>query len=434
MKQIKQSLKNEIYLIIKRFHLIVFGHAMSNVMESFLKNLSWSFFGGATASAIMFFLNLIAGRKLGPDAFGQYNYILSFSTALTIFFLLGNDVSSVRYLSDKKYEKDKEEIFTTSVMIVIFQSFLFGLIFYLFFELIKIKFSLSQEILLVGIIFSFLLAMKSLFDGYLRAFRLIKRQSFIRIFDSILAIVAFLFFYYFLDKKDYFFYIIAISVGLLFFISASLIALFGNFKKFSIKAAKLLFSYNRFLILGAGVGFIIGLEKYFIGRYIGTYELGIFSAYHAASFLIISNIGYIFMNVFWPSSIMEKQNLEAISKKLNILFVKIFPFWIIFNFFFIFLAVFFMGKDYPLNFSYIFLFAITSYLSFTFSIVNGLLKINRIKEFVLMSYLCYMSLIVLIILFKNILLYLIGQVFVYFVFCIISNKILAKDFKRVFMK
>lgn len=416
---------------IKTLHINIFGHEMSDTMKDFLKNLSWSFFGGISAAVIMFVLNLLAGRKLGPNAFGQYNSLLSFATALTFLFLLGNDISSVRYLADRNYEKSKEEIFTTSIILVLIQSIVFGFVFYIFFDFIKTKFSLSDNTLSLGIAFSFVLAFKSLFDGYLRAFNLIKKQSFIRIFDAVLAISFFSYFYYFLDKTEYYFYVIAISLGSFFFISFSLFILFGNLRKFSFKMARLLFGYNKFLILGAAIGFVISLEKYFIGKYMGIYELGIYSAYHAASFLIISNIGAVFMNVFWPSSITEKKNLKAILKKLNILFLKAFPVWIILNSLFVFMAIYFMGKNYPLNIVYIILFAVDAFLSFAFSIFNGLLKINRIKEFVLISYLCYTSLIILIIMSQNILYYLVGQIFVYVVFCLISNKRLQKDFIRI---
>ncbi|EKE16380.1 MAG: polysaccharide biosynthesis protein [uncultured bacterium] len=416
--------------IIRAIHINIFGHEMSDAMRIFLKNLSWSFFGGISAALIMFVLSVMAGKTLGPDAFGQYNSLLSFATALTFLFLMGNDVSSVRYLADNNYEKNKGEIFTTSIVLVLVQSFVFGLFFYIFFNFVRINFSLESDSLLLGIIFSFFLAIKSLFDGYLRAFNLIKRQSFIRISDAILVICFFYFFYYFLDKSDYYFYAISVLFGSFFFISASLIALRGNLRKFSFKMAKLLFGYNKFLIFGAAIGFIISLEKYFIGKYVGAYELGVYSAYHAASFLIISNIGAVFMNVFWPSSIMEKNNLEAILKKINILFLKAFPFWIILNSLFILLVIFLMGESYPLNYVYIVFFSIDAFLSFAFSIFNGLLKINRIKEFVIMSYLCYSSLIILIILSRNVMYYLVGQVFIYSIFILFANKRLGKDFVK----
>lgn len=414
--------------VVRIIHRGIFGHEISEAMTGFLRNLSWSFVGGVTAAIIMFVLTMIAGRALGPNAFGQYNALLSFATALSVFFLLGNEVSSVRYLSDKQYENEKKDIFTTAIIVVLFQSVIFSLVIYLFFDLIREKFMLDRDIMLAGIIFSFLLAIKSLFDGFMRAFNLIKKQSLIRIFDAVLALLAFLFFYHFLNKTEYYFYAVAVSLGLLSFSSLSLFFLFGNFKKFSLKSLKLLFGYNKYLILGTVAAFIVSLEKYFIGRYAGTYELGIYSAYHAASFLIIANLGSVFTNVFWPSSVAEKKNLESILMKLNTLFFKMFPVWIIFNFLFICVVIIFMGKGYPLSYTYVALFAVNSFLAFAFSIVNGLLKINRVKEYVIISSLCYLSLILLIIVFKSVFAYLIGQIFVYIVFYFLSIRRLKRDF------
>lgn len=430
MGKITEISKERIFSVVEIIHKSIFGHEMSEVMRDFLKNLSWSFFGGVMAAGIMFVLTVVAGRTLGPEAFGQYNSLLSFATALSIFFLLGNDVSSVRYLADKQYENDREEIFTTAIVIVLFQSVFFSLVYFILFDFIKGTFALNSDLLLTGIIFSFLLAIKSLFDGFLRAFNLIRKQSFIRIFDASLALSSFLIFYYFLNKTEYYFYIVSVSLGLFSFSALSLLLLYGNFKKFSFRMLRLLFGYNKYLILGTVAGFIVSLEKYFIGHYAGTYELGIYSAYHAASFLIIANVGSVFTNVFWPSSVTEKKSLEAILMKMNVLFLKIFPVWIVGNFLFIYVVIMFMGKNYPLNYAYIILFAVNSFLAFAFSTINGLLKINRIKEFVITSSLCYVALILLIVVFKSVLYYLIGQIFVYIAFYLISNNGLKKDFVK----
>lgn len=421
-------IKRKLILTAEFLHLKIFGHEMSPAMKDFLKHLSWSFFGGFIAAGIMLILMILAGKKLGPDVFGQYNSLLSFATALTFIFLLGNDVSSVRYLSDRNYEKEKKKIFTTSFVIVLMQSIIFGAVVFLLSDFIIEKFSLQGDFLFLGIAFAFLLAFKSLFDGYLRAFNFIKKQSIIRVTDAMLAMFSFMFLYYYLQKTEYYFYVISISFGAVCFIALSSFFVFGNFGKFNLKSAKLLFNYNKFLILGSLGGFIMSLEKYFIGKYIGTYELGIFSAYHMASFLIVANMGAIFMNVFWPISVREKVNLKVISKKMNTLFLKGFLFWTIFSSFFISLTISFMGKEYPLNFLYVFLFAISSFVAFAFSVLISLLNIDRIKESIVISFFCYFSLLIVIILFRNILCYLVGQILIYLVFYLVSQKRLKASF------
>lgn len=402
-------------------HWRIFGEEMSDEMRNFLGHLSWSFFGGFVAAGIMLILTIIAGRLFGPDAFGQYNSLLSFAIALSFFFLLGNNSSSVRYLSDKKYENNKKEILTTSALLVLFQVIIIGFIFFIFFNFIKTRFLIGNDILIIGFFFSFILAIKNLMDGYLRSFSLIRKQSIIRIFDSIIALSSFILFYN-LQKTEYYFYAISVSLGAVFFIGTSFFFIFGNFGKFNFRSVKLLFHYNKFLMIGSLGGTIISLEKYFIGKYIGMYELGIYSAYYAASFLIIANLGSIFMNVFLPNSIKEKENMHIISKKMNMLFLRVFPFWIIFGTGFVSLMIIFMGKGYPLNIYYAFLIEGSSFLAFVFSTFISLLNIDHIKESVLISTICYIFIIISIILFRNILYYLVSQMCLYFIFYLIAKK------------
>lgn len=423
-----ENWKQKIIAVVESVHRWFFGHEMSDEMRKFLKNLSWSFFGGIIASGVMLILTILAGKKLGPEGFGQYNSLLSFATALSFLFLLGSDTGSVRYLSDKSYQKDKGKILTTSLVIVLIQSILFGLIVYVFSDFIIKSFSLNKNILIFGMMLSFILAVKSLTDGYLRSFHLIKRQGIIRILDAFISISSFLLFYYILNKIIYHFYAVAILCGAIFFIIVSLITLRKNFGKISFRSAKVLFRYNKFLLIGSVGGIIISLEKYFIGRYLGIYELGIYSAYYAASFLIISNLGSIFMNVFWPSTIKEKESMKIIAQKLDVLFLKTFPCWIIFSVSFVSLLIIFLGKDYPFNLTYVFLISVSSFLAFVFSTFLSLLNIDRIKEAVVISFSCYVFLILSIIVFKNIYGYLISQIFLYLVFYLIIKKRLTIDF------
>jgi len=423
--------KKKLMTIAESLHRRVFGHEMSEEMRKFLGNLSWSFFGGIIASGVMLIVTILAGKKLGPEGFGQYNSLLSFATAMTFLFLLGNDTGSVRYLSDREHQNKKGEILTTSLIMVLMQALIFGLLLFLFFDFIKHKFSFDDSFLFLGLVFSLLLSLKSLLDGYLRSFHLIKKQSIVRIVDSLLVIVSFLFFYYYLGRTEYYFYAVSISIGVTTFIVLGFILISNNFAKFSFAQVKFLFNYNKFLIFGSIAGFVMSLERYFIGKYIGTYELGIYSAYYVASFLIISNLGGIFMNVFWPAAIKEKNNLKVILDKLNSLFLKSFPFWILFNSIFVFAVIFFMGKNYVFNSLYVILFPISSFVAFSFSTFISVLNIDRIKESVVISFFCYFILLILIATLQNIMYYLVGQIFIYLIFSWIVQKRLNISFMKI---
>ncbi len=423
-------IKQKLIFLAETAHRRIFKEEMSDTMREFLGNLSWSFFGGITAAGIMFVVQVLAGRILGVKGFGQYNSLLSFASALSFFFLLGNDVSSVRYLSDSKYKKDRFNILKTSFILVLIQSIIIGIVFFLFFNFIKVKFLLESKFLFFGIIFSLLLAFKALFDSYLRAFHLIKRQSIVRVIDALSVIIFFVIFYYYLHKSTYYFYAIAMWIGILFFILIGFFIIRPYFGKFNIKNLKLLLNYNKFLIIGSIGGMIMSLERYFIGKYIGINELGLYSAYYTASFLILSNLGGIFMNVFWPSVIKEKNNLKSVLIKLNKIFIKAFPIWFIFGLFFIPLIIFFMGKEYSLNFGYAILFIVSSFMALFFSIFLSILKIDNIKESIIISLVCYIFLISMIVVLHNLVYYLLVQIFAYIFFSVVVQKKLSLNFSK----
>jgi O-antigen/teichoic acid export membrane protein len=82
--------------IAEMIHFRLFGHSIGDEMREFLHNLSWSFFGGIVAAAIMFATNVLAGRWLGPVEHGKYNLIVAISSFLVAFMILGLEVSIPR--------------------------------------------------------------------------------------------------------------------------------------------------------------------------------------------------------------------------------------------------------------------------------------------------------------------------------------------------
>lgn len=422
------NLKLKLITLTEVLHLRIFGHEMSDEMRKFLKNLSWSFFGGMIAALIMFVVSVVAARFLGPLGYGNYNYLLSLASSSVFFFLLGNNQSGIRYISDKEHSNRKRSLLGALFFLTIFQSLVFFVVIVLFNGEIVRKFNLSTNVVYLVFFWGLIFAFKELLDSFIRSLGLFKNQSWIKIGDAFLVFITFIsFFVIYKRELIYIHYIWAMMVGALFSIVVYGFFIRNKFGKFSKVELSLIFNYNKFLIIGGISGFIMGLEKVFIGKYVGIESLGIYSAYYASSHMIISNLGILFMNIFWPAIVENKDNIKPVIDKINKILFKYFPIWFLIN---VISVIFFMllyGKQYPMQLPLILLFSASSLLNIGFFIMMNFMNINRILHSTIINAIIYILLISSILAFKSIPAYLMVQIIIYLIGIVYIKKILLRD-------
>ena len=383
-------------------------------MLEFLGNLSWSFFGGIGAGGVMFLTNILAGRWLGPLGYGKYNYLLSFALSSMFVFLLGNNSSGVRFISDVKYKKEKNSILTAALMLSLIQAILLLLIVIIFKRLLIERYNVESNAISLIFIFGLILSFKDLLDSFLRALNLIKKQSFIKIVDAMLVCISFVtFIYLFENNVSYAYYIYAFLSGGMFSIASSFYLIKRNIAKFSRKHIYLILHYNKFLILCSFSAFILGLDKIFLGKYVGIKNLGIYSAYYASSQLVISNLALIFMNIFWPAVIKNKISISVILIKIDKLIYKFFIVFLLLNFASISFFICLFGKEYPFSLFLVALFSLSSILNIVFYLFISILNIDHIGQSVLVTSICYLTMVSSIAIFKSVPVYLIFQIVIY---------------------
>lgn len=396
-------------LLLNQIHKKLFGHDMSDEMQLFLRNLSWSFLGGIASSAIMFFLNIIAGRALGPYGFGQYNSLFSLASAFAVFILLGNDSSSVRFIADKNHKDRENQIFSASFWLTIFQFILLIVLLTVFGKYFTSFTNIAWNTLIIGLLFSLTLALKNLSDSYLRAFYLIKKQSLIRVVSATFALVFFVIFFFLLGKANYYWLVGALVISNLIFVVMATALYLKHFSKFNFSDVKLLVNYNKYLVLGTFALMIISAEHFFIGKFVGTTELGIYSAYWYGSFLVISHLSVYFINIFWPAAIKNKHKMASILSKLRKLILISFPLWIIADFTFVTAIIMLFGKNYPLRLEYLILFPIAAFASGLYILSMHLLYIDRVRLSSVVSLITGISLISFLAITRNLPMYLAFQ-------------------------
>lgn len=426
-----ERFKKKAILSIELLHLRVFGHAMSDEMRKFLRNISWSFGAGLLSAVIMFSANILAGRFLGPSEFGRYNFILSLATSVTFFFLLGNNQSSVRYISDRKHSAKDGRFLSALVFLTAVQSVAVLVITNIYNAQISERFGISKDILQLVLFLGLTFSFKELFDSFVRSLGLFKEQSLIKVGDALLVLASFTVFYFnYKNTPSSFHYAISMAIGAIFSIAAFFRLVRSRFSRFKTEEIVTIFHYNKFLILGGFSGLIMSLEKVFIGKYVSMESLGIYSAYYASSQMIISNLGIIFMNIFWPTVIKNKDSLSSVLTKLTRIFFRYFPIWIVLNFIggSFFLSLY--GRQYTFDLALLGLFSTASLLNIFFFVFMSIMNIDKIHFSIIVNTVVYALLVSSIIVFRSIPVYLVSQIVVYLVGTLCVRGVIMRDIAR----
>lgn len=309
--------------ILESVHFRIFGHSISEQMMVFLKNLSWSLFGGIVASFLMLAVNIGVGRYFGPEEYGKYNLILSVSQILLVFIYLGTDVSSVRYISREEGLQRKRSFLSSSFYFVVGTILFSWVVYYLMHQLIESSFHVDGQYILFPLIFGTFLALKGMLDGYLRAFSLFRFQAYLRVVEACVVVVFLILTLVVIGVREYQYYIYAIVSGAAIFSIVTLYRLRWSLRPFDAKSLQLMLSYGHIVLLGTVLSVVFNsLDKLIIAKYLGVAQLGIYSAYFMTSTNLIAQMTQVFNNVFFPA--ISQVSDTAYVEKMNILVRRLF--------------------------------------------------------------------------------------------------------------
>lgn len=358
-------IKTKFFRFAEIVHLRLFGHSMSAEMRIFLGNLSWSFFGGVIAAGVMFIVNIIAGRWLGPEQYGKYSLVFLISQVLLIPMIFGMDTTISRIVS-KEFSWNFGSVqrnISSAFWFVIAISALFLIVSIIWRDFLANIFSSTTDVVLFGALFGFVLALKTYLDSVVKGFHLFSFQAKIRILESLLIIAIFFGSYNLF--KNY----ISLVVALIFSGLIVVSRYFFRFREHILSvpnSASLinLLQYSKFAIATALLTLIVGYgDRFVVNRYFGAGEFGLYSAYYAATVFVSGQVTVIMSNVFFPFiSKIERQFL--IMKKIDKLaFIGTVPFVALI--FFVGLLVFrLFGPEYEINLTVLFLFSLVATLQF----------------------------------------------------------------------
>ncbi len=318
--------KNYFVSLIENLHLRVLGSPMGPGTRNLFKYFLYSLVGGGLSAGLLFIINVISGRIMGPAEYGKYALVLSLLQVFVIPMLLSMDIASIRSISIKQGSRvDVSKIISTGLTFVLTAIFSVAVISFLFSNKISNLLKIEVGIFQVAIIFSLVLSIKTYLDSLIRGLSEFKLQYIVRIIEAAVVAIAFVIIFFGFGIHRYFVYAFALAVGaavtIAIFFSKKIINFFYIAYINKITFVKL-WRFAR-LAIPSSIGgvLIVSADKLIIGKYLGSYNLGIYNAYYTASVLLVIQLGTIIVNAFFPEISKQTDHLGII-KKLN-KFIKI---------------------------------------------------------------------------------------------------------------
>jgi len=362
-------MKKFLISVAEKLHLRIFGHKMSDQMRSFLGNLSWSFYGGIITMPITIIIGTLAGRFMGPEQFGEYNLVALISSYIIALSFFGLDISTIKNVAKAKSIEKKQKSFFSSFVFIISMTALLLVVVSLLRQRISAIFGLSDTVLVFVIIYTSIVTFKLILDILARALEKFKLQAIGRMIEIFILVVGFIVISVVYNRLNFKEYMAIILLGAALVAVNYFIHLKNYFRNFSLTTLKRQLLEGKFFMLSSILGTIfISSDRLLIARYIGLTELGVYSAYYAASLGLVTSLSLILTNVLLPATAKEddKSFIFKIDRLCKKGFIPIYIFICVAIF--IFLSLF--GKEYPLKLSYVLLFALVATLNFIQMVYN----------------------------------------------------------------
>lgn len=362
------GIKQKLFRIAEIIHLRIFGHEMGEGIPTFLGNLNYTFIAAVVVGALIYSLNVIAGRRLSVENYGQYQLALSLSFFFTIPILMGLTTASTHAVA--KEGSDPKRIISSVFPLVVFFGVVSIPLMLFFSKNISRLIGVNSNVVTVAIIYTIFFSFYSVSRSFLQGFLYFRR---IALFEIAYAVTTFISFVViiFLGSIGFWSPLIALSLGFFVFSTLCIPILrdYLSLSSFSNKTGKLLLQ-NGFIMVAASVsGFLLAnVDKFIINRLIDIESVALYSAYIYSAGLFLNFFLQTFITVFFPSmSKVENIHKVEINKKINKLYLTSFPILLISSFVFITLSVALFGEKYKLDYYYVGLFSLYIVIQFLVS-------------------------------------------------------------------
>jgi len=368
--KIKNAFIRNCMKLFSFFYRVVFQENMSEDVENFIKNLSYISLGTIFLAIFSFLFNVIAGRLLGPSGYGNFVLVQSIAMFLYIPMLLGLHTAMVKYCAENSDYNSRCKIISTTYITVITLTVISVILYSIFNEQLLLLFSVNPEIIELSVIFAIFFVLYTLTTSTMSGLHMMKE---IALFQPIygLTLVSSLFIFTCIQSPSFksMIYSNYLAYGIIV-----CVIIFVYLKKFLILNIdrhwlSQLWRYSNLAIIGGIASTLYtNIDRILINYYMGAEFVGIYGVYYIASFSILGFFASTFALVFFPTA-SRKLNKRGLYHKLKKTFPYLFILGIPGALLGEFILLNFFGKEYPLEFPLMIIFAITAVLAMSYGII-----------------------------------------------------------------
>lgn len=358
----------------------IFHEEMSIEVKTFFGSISYVTIGTLIGTLFSFSFNILSGRILGPEGYGQFTLLQSIGMLLYIPMLFGVHTALIKYTAESPNTDRQRIILSSAFLMVLLFTGISLLIFTIFAGPIAAMLSISIDIYWLGVIFAVLFVFYTLTTSALLGLNKIKQYSLTQPIFSFLLLATFLVLIL-MHQFNYLSMVYAMYLAYGFTALVILIYLrhylrfeadrlwMGTLFKFSTAAMMACVCYTVYTNVG----------KLMINYYMSVEEVGIYGVYYYASFAVVGLITGSFTTVFFPT-VSKYKDLRSIYKKMNTIMVYYIPLGIPFVVVFEFMILKLFGAQYPVDPALMFLFALTAMLVSGYGMYQWLLSAEGIRS------------------------------------------------------
>lgn len=366
--------------------------------EQLMKNFQWASFGAIGASIVMFFVQIISGRVLGPEQYGIASFVLLAANTLRVLCTSGADMSLAKELA--RADQHKRTVYISSTLFLTVVSLVFfGIALYAIMPFVRAYDPSYIPITVIIYVLICIFGFKFVFESIARGFFLFKKQASYRIVET--GVILFLVFVLFLvlSMQSYIYFVGAMGIG-----SLVVIILYGvNFTQYvhlrnieipivqKIFRSGVLFASSSII-----AGFVCLVDRFVVGEYLGQEALGIYSAYALVSITVAGLATTIVNTVFFVHVAQHKQVTNLV-RKIDHIFVRGFIPSFVLLCIVSSIAITFFGHAYTFNIVYIIFFSFYASLSIFGSFYSPVITTysNRVYGRTLIIFIARVCLLVL---------------------------------------
>jgi O-antigen/teichoic acid export membrane protein len=366
-------------LIAVIYHRI-FGEQISIGAQSFLKDLSLVTMGTAIMTLLTFIFGILGGRILGPEEYGKFILVLSGHDLLRIPMMLGFGTAMLKYLSETNDVNTNIKIVNTTNLLAILYTIITTIIYLLLRNPISNLLTLSSDLFYFALVTAILGVLFTISTSAQRGLGKMLVFALIQPASGIILVLGFLLYFY---NGEHTFKAMAYPQMLAFGITGliALVSLGRRYIRFTFDRhwAGILANYAFFaFITGLSSALYTNVGKFLINRYMTIADVGIFNAYYSPSLNVASVLFITFNLVFFPTA-SKLEDKKAILKKLDRVIPYLFGIGVPFVLILEFVVLKLYGGSYPMDFTLMLIFDITSVLVIWYGILSSIFSSEGLR-------------------------------------------------------